>query len=99
MNVSFNTKLNNLLTQEKMSIRKLHQLTGFSRSTIARWKHGISTPTNESKQLLSEIFKIPLSYFDEQESTFYEQQINNLQKQINTLSQRVSKIEETTGVS
>lgn len=95
--MSFDQKLNKLLMQEKMSKRRLHQLTGFSRSTIARWSHGISVPTNESKKLLAELFKVPSTYFEESEELVFEKKLNYLQETVEDLKKKVSHLENIIG--
>lgn len=96
--MSFDQKINELLIREKMSKRKLHQLTGFSRSTITRWSHGISEPTNESKKLLAEVFKVPVSYFEDYQEMVFEQQINHLQEKVAHLEKKVLHLEHVMGV-
>lgn len=96
--MSFDQKINELLIRETMSKRKLHQLTGFSRSTIARWAHGLSEPTNESKKILAEVFKVPVTYFEDSQKMFFEQQINDLQEKVEHLEKKVLHLEHVMGV-
>lgn len=75
-----------------MSINRLHYLSGFSRSTLHRWKENRSIPTGESIKVLADIFKVPVDYFDSDLRPSLLQKVLALENKVNHLEKEVQKI-------
>ena len=65
--MEFKEKLKELRNNNKVSQYKLAEELNISRSVIAKWETGLVFPNDEQLTLLSNYFKVDISYFKENE--------------------------------
>lgn len=92
-NENFWKKLMQLLDQKGWTITDLQFCTGITRMTSNRWQKGLNKPNMQSLQLLSETFKVPVSYFTGgHDDVSLNLKIKNMEKELDLLKTEVKEI-------